>query len=139
MRIFAHLDENNNILGWYLEEIHAIKVEAEYDENGELIKEAYYDLSKIPTPNKEVVKAVYLNALENNHKRLKEDGTTEYIRSEAEKQADFRYERDLLLNKCDIEINNALDNGLDATELRKYRQALRDATIKWVMPTNILN
>lgn len=139
MRIFAHLDENNNILGWYNDLVHGIKVEAVLNENKEVVEEAYVDLSNIPTPNKEVVEAVWLNALKNNHKRLKEDGTTEYIRSEIEKQADFRYERDLLLNKCDIEINKALDNGLDTTELQKYRQALRDATIEWVMPTNILN
>ena len=139
MRIFAHLDDNNNILGWYNDEIHGIKVEPILNENKEVVKEGYVDLSNIPTPNKEVVKAVWLNALENNHNRLKEDGTTEYFRSEDLQKADFRYERDLLLNKCDIEINKASDNGLDVTELRKYRQDLRDATILWVMPTNILN
>ena len=139
MRIFAHLDENNNILGWYNDLVHGIKVEAVLNENKEVAEEAYIDLSNIPTPNKEVVKAVWLNALKNNHNRLLGDGTTEYIKSVKTLRADFRHERDLLLNKCDIEINKALDNGLDVIELRKYRQALRDATIKWVMPTNILN
>lgn len=139
MRIFAHLDENNNILGWYSDVIHGIKVEAILNENKEVVKEGYIDLSKIPTPNKEVVRAVWLNALENNHNQLLGDGTTRYVKSVETLRADFRHERDLKLIECDIEINKALDNGLDTTELRKYRQALRDATIKWVMPTNILN
>ena len=38
------------------------------------------------------------------------------------------------MNEADILINKALDNGKDATNLRAYRQALRDATINWVIP-----
>lgn len=49
-------------------------------------------------------------------------------------QAEFRAERDKLINEADILINKALDNGQDTTNLRAYRQALRDATINWVMP-----
>lgn len=39
-----------------------------------------------------------------------------------------------VMNEADILINKALDNGKDATNLRAYRQALRDATINWVIP-----
>lgn len=49
-------------------------------------------------------------------------------------QNKFRAERDSLLAKVDIEINKSEDNGLDSTNLRAYRQALRDSTINWVMP-----
>lgn len=49
-------------------------------------------------------------------------------------QNKFRFDRDTLLKNVDIEINKSEDNGLDSTNLRAYRQALRDATINWIMP-----
>jgi len=52
-------------------------------------------------------------------------------------QAEFKATRNTLLSKLDIEINTAVDAGLDVTELRVYRQALRDATDTWVMPEPI--
>ena len=52
-------------------------------------------------------------------------------------QAEFRATRNTLLSKLDIEINIAVDAGQDVTELRAYRQALRDATKLWVMPEPI--
>lgn len=55
-----------------------------------------------------------------------------------QKQIKFRVERDLLLSKVDIAINKAEDLGQDTKDLRVYRQALRDATITWVMPESIL-
>lgn len=55
-----------------------------------------------------------------------------------QKQDEFRLERNSLLNKTDIAINIAEDLGQDSKELRTYRQALRDATIKWVMPVEIV-
>lgn len=55
-------------------------------------------------------------------------------KTEEQIQAEFRAERDNLINEADILINKALDNGKDAINLRAYRQALRDATINWVMP-----
>lgn len=51
-------------------------------------------------------------------------------------QAEFRLERDKLLGQVDIEINKGLDNGIDVSALRAYRQELRDATIAWVLPTH---
>lgn len=56
----------------------------------------------------------------------------------AQKQNEFRLERNILLDKADKKINIAEDNNLDTTLLRAYRQALRDATINWVMPESIL-
>lgn len=54
------------------------------------------------------------------------------------KQNEFRRDRNILLDKVDKAINKAEDLGQDVKDLRVYRQALRDATIKWVMPENIL-
>jgi len=55
-------------------------------------------------------------------------------------QDDFRIERNNLLQKTDIEINKAIDNADVEREksLRIYRQQLRDSTIDWVLPDNIL-
>lgn len=55
-----------------------------------------------------------------------------------QKQNEFRAERNALLDKVDKLINKAEDLGNDSTVLRTYRQALRDATITWLMPESIL-
>lgn len=55
-----------------------------------------------------------------------------------QKQNEFRAERNALLDKVDKAINKAEDLGNDSTVLRTYRQALRDATITWVIPEGIL-
>ena len=66
--------------------------------------------------------------------------TDEEIEAEKRKQFEiqFRYDREVLLKKVDIEINKAEDLGEDTKSLRLYRQALRDATINWIMPESIL-
>lgn len=52
-----------------------------------------------------------------------------------QEQAHFRAERDALLKEADIEINKLYDNSQDSSKWREYRQALRDATISWELPT----
>ena len=52
-----------------------------------------------------------------------------------QEQSKFRQERDKLLSEADILINKAFDADEDTTKLKAYRQALRDATILWVMPS----
>lgn len=52
-------------------------------------------------------------------------------------QNKFRLDRDALLKGVDIAINKAEDLGEDTKALRVYRQALRDATINWIMPESI--
>lgn len=59
--------------------------------------------------------------------------TEEEIQQET--QAQFRAERDKLLAEAAIEINKLVDNGIDSTEWRVYRQALRDSTLTWVLPS----
>lgn len=55
-----------------------------------------------------------------------------------QKQDKFRVDRNILLDKTDKAINKAEDLGESSIELRTYRQALRDATINWIMPESIL-
>ena len=64
----------------------------------------------------------------------------ENIEAEKRKQFEiqFRFDRDFLLEKTDIAINKAEDLGEDSKVLRTYRQALRDATINWVIPESVL-
>lgn len=55
-----------------------------------------------------------------------------------QKQNEFRAKRNALLDKVDIEINKAEDLGQDTQLLRTYRQALRDATIDWILPESVM-
>ena len=59
----------------------------------------------------------------------------DYKSKEEYDQALFRAERDALLIEADIEINKAEDLGKDSSVWRVYRQALRDATLTWVLPS----
>ena len=66
--------------------------------------------------------------------------TDEEIEAEKRKnfEIQFRYERDLLLKQVDIAIYKAEDLGQDLSILRVYRQALRDATIDWILPKSVM-
>ena len=59
----------------------------------------------------------------------------DYNSKEEYEQAQFRAERDALLIEADVEINKAEDLGKDSSSWRAYRQALRDSTENWVLPT----
>ena len=116
---YAHLENNTNkILGWYDEEINPV----------------------IPTPNIEVIEEQWQEAL-NINANCYEDGkfTVKDFRTHEEiqeqEQAQFRAERDALLKEADIEINKLDDSLQDSSVWRIYRQALRDATITWELPT----
>ena len=116
---YAQLEENTNkILGWYSDDIH----------------------SEIPTPNIKVADEVWQEALNinancyENGEFIVKDFRTD-VEIEQETQAQFRAERDKLLVEADIEINKLVDNGLDETGWRIYRQELRDSTLTWVLPS----
>jgi hypothetical protein len=66
--------------------------------------------------------------------------TDKEVEEEKRKQFEiqFRFDRDLLLKQVDIAIYKAEDSGQNIATLRAYRQALRDATIKWVLPDSII-
>ena len=53
----------------------------------------------------------------------------------AQDQAEFRSQRDELIKEADIEIYKLEDINADTTAWRAYRQALRDSTLTWVLPT----
>lgn len=84
----------------------------------------------------------YFKDMEEVKQWLSEGNTPEpeFTEEELVRQEHSRFiaERDLLLSKVDIAINKAEDLGQGTKDLRVYRQALRDATITWVMPEGIL-
>jgi hypothetical protein len=81
----------------------------------------------------EKVKPSSYHVLENKVWTISEENQAKLDREAFE--ADFRKQRDALLVEADILINKAADLGQDTAALRAYRQALRDATVSWVMPT----
>ena len=114
---YVHL-ENNKILGWYSDDIHDV----------------------IPTPNIEVTDEVWQEAININANCYEDEKfIIKDFRTEDEilkqEQAQFRTERDILLKVADIEINKLDDSGRDSSIWRVYRQALRDATFTWKLPT----
>lgn len=58
-----------------------------------------------------------------------------WVIDEEAKQSAFRAERNQLLIEADIEINKLEDLNMDSSSWRAYRQALRDSTESWVLPT----
>ena len=117
---YAHIIDTK-LLGWYDDSIH----------------------EEIPIPNIKVIDEVWQEAIninancyENGRFIIKDFRTDEEILNQ--EQSKFRAERDALLQQVDIAINKAVDLGEDTKALRAYRQALRDATILWVMPESII-
>ena len=114
---YAHIIDTK-LQGWYSDDIH----------------------SDIPTPNIEVTdeqwqEVINMNAncYENGEFIVKDFRTSEEIQEQEQEQ--FRAERNILLQQADIEINKLEDNNQDSTAWREYRQALRDATETWQLPT----
>ena len=117
---YAHII-NTKLLGWYDDSIH----------------------EEIPIPNIKATDEVWQEAIninancyENGRFIIKDFRTDEEILNQ--EQSKFRAERDALLQQVDITINKAVDLGEDTKALRAYRQALRDATILWIMPESII-
>ena len=114
---YAHIIDNK-LQGWYSDDIH----------------------SNIPTPNIEVKDKIWQEAI-NINANCYEDGkfivkdfrTPEEIQEQ--EQAQFRAERNQLLVEADIEINKLDDLNMNSSSWRAYRQALRDSTESWVLPT----
>lgn len=86
---YAHIDkETQQILGWYSEEDHCTYIPAisVVDEEGHvssknnIVKDGYYDLSRIPTPYIEVTEEQWEIAKNNHHNTVLSDGTTKYVK-----------------------------------------------------------
>ena len=93
------------------------------DNNPTYSSEVQDKMNEVFTDEVKVVYNLYLESLKPSAEELLEQF-----------QNKFRLDRDSLLKGVDIEINKAEDIGLDSTNLRAYRQALRDATINWIIP-----
>lgn len=109
-----------------------------YTEQGEILGFAKSDTDlNIEVSNAIWIEAQSFNKIIINGENISFDKvdwrTAEEIEQEA--QAQFRAERNKLLVEADIEINKLVDLGLDSTEWRVYRQALRDSTLTCVLPS----
>ena len=78
---YAHIDENNKLLGFYDNEIH----------------------SEIPEPKIQLTEEQWKNALDNNHNKINSDGTSETydFRTNEEKASDQAYLDELAQKETD--------------------------------------
>jgi len=78
---YAHIDENNKLLGFYDNEIHSV----------------------IPEPKIQITEEQWQNALDNNHNKINSDGTSETFdfRTDEEKAADQAYLDNLAQKETD--------------------------------------
>ena len=122
MKFYAHIDSNNQLLGWYIDEVH----------------------DTIPEPNIEVTEEQWSNALDNDHNKVNADGSSETVdfRTDEEKSTDLRQYRDYLLTLyVDPIVSNALRwADLSTTkqdEWKAYRQALLDVPAQSSFPNSV--
>lgn len=101
---YAHIDENGKILGWYSDDIHGTFVKATYDEDGQIIKDSYYDISKIPTPNIEVTEKVWQEAINKNANAYDKVSKSFIVK-------DFRTLEDIRKQKLN-DINSSCDKAI---------------------------
>lgn len=100
---YAHVNENNKLLGWYDDKIH----------------------TEIPTPNIEVTQEQWQNAIDNNHNKINNDGSTEYF--------DFRTEEEILQQENDTKLQEAYKYLSDTDycfTVDKYAQLTEDRKIE---------
>ena len=122
MKFYAHIDNNNQIIGWYNDEVH----------------------DTIPEPNIEVTEEQWSNALDNEHNKIYGDGSTEKVdfRTNEEKTVDIRTYRDLLLSlDVDPIVSNTLRwadlSSTKQNEWKAYRQALLDVPAQSSFPNSV--
>ena len=132
MSIFAHIDENNILKGYYTKEIH----------------------KTIPEPNIELTIDQWQNALNNNHNKINSDGTSESIdvRTTEQKAYSIRKKRNNILTEdVDPFVTNPLRwarlSSSQQTEVETYRQNLLDIpsqssfpeSVTWPTKPDVLN
>ena len=122
MKFYAHIDSNNQLIGWYNDEAH----------------------DTIPEPYIEVTEEQWANALDNDHNKVNSDGSSEIadFRTNEEKIIDARYYRDLLLvDNVDPIVSNTLRWADLSTskqdEWKAYRQALLDVPSQSTFPNSV--
>ena len=106
--IYAHIDENNQLLGWYDDTIH----------------------TSIPTPNIQVTQSQWQNSIDNNHNKVNSDGSTETyeFRTMEEIGNGIRLERNFkLVTEVDPLVSNHLRwNDLTDTQRTAWTQYRTD-------------
>lgn len=121
MNVYAQINKDNDLISaWHIAGMPSIDTEIY-----ELIEMSYEESMQIK------------NSGFNFYDRANNKFIFKIVKSEEQIKTDFRAERNDLLDKVDKAINKAEDLGQDSKKIREYRQALRDATINWVMPENI--
>jgi hypothetical protein len=123
MSIFAHIDENNILKGYYTKEIH----------------------KTIPEPNIELTIDQWQNALNNNHNKINNDGTSESVdvRTTEQKAYSVRKKRNnILIEEVDPFVTNPLRwaglSSLQQTEVETYRQNLLDVPSQSSFPESVI-
>tara|TARA_E500000318_G_C3557510_1_gene211802 strand:- start:1130 stop:1510 length:381 start_codon:yes stop_codon:yes gene_type:complete len=107
--IYAHIDSNNKLLGWYDTNVHSV----------------------IPEPKIQVSETQWKISIEHNHNKVNNDGSTESFdfRNEEEKFSEdlenLRSKRNIKLAETDY---LALSDNTLSDDMRTYRQDLRDLT-----------
>jgi hypothetical protein len=108
----AHINENNQLLGWYSTDIH----------------------KEIPTPNIEVTEEQWQIAIDNGHNKVNKDGTTELFDfrtaeeiAEADKQAQIVQSK-AYLNETEFKFNDDYDqkDTQEWLEIKAKRQEARE-------------
>lgn len=159
----AHIEhKTNKLLGWYADDIHGILIEPVYekkvtqkelkDEDGNiiqnemtentLVKDGYYDISKIPTPNIEVTEEVWQEAIntnancyENGKFIVKDFRTNQEI--ETQRIASIKVKASEVINSKyplykQLNITNLLDGYTndDKTKMIDFINSIRAVSIK---------
>lgn len=109
---YAHIKENGQLLGWYDKDIHA----------------------SIPTPNIEVSKEAWQNAINNNHNKVNADGTTEFF--------DFRTDEEIAKQELEAKIAEAkaylASTDYVVTKIMEYTLLNKDISLLVVEYSEIL-
>ena len=106
MAKFAHVDENNKLLGWYDSGVH----------------------SSIPEPKIEVSEEQHLEAIENQHNYVESDGSTKLV-EEALTSEQKIIEAKIYLSETDWYVIREADSGKEMPSDIKTKRAEARVTI----------
>ena len=93
MTKYAHINSDNILQGWYDSEMH----------------------TTIPTPNIEVTNEQWQNSINNNHNKINNDGSSEFVDTETAEQKAEAQDR---INKKASGKQKLKDLGLDDAEIK---------------------
>ena len=124
-------DNANCLEATFKNEDIVIHCQAYADVQMDLLKEDCLKFgAKLNKEQLDLIKEVESNIILPNQEEIEAEKLQQF-------QIQFRYDRDSLLARTDIEINKAEDLGQDTKDLRAYRQALRNSTKDWIMPKEL--